>query len=147
MGMSSAFPARFDEGQFDYSRFDVYAQDYENMFAGLEGAYRNVTLRHRTLMDRHATTGWFNVAWSESTINGVLVEQGGSMPAFAAGVVMRQDAVLICVDGLSQYDQIYDASSATYFEVQQIEKITNPYAGGFAFRVAHLHRLELFRKS
>jgi hypothetical protein len=144
--MSSAFPARFDEGQFDYSRFDVYAQDYENMFVGLEGAYRSFTLRHRTLMNRHATTGWFNVAWVESTINGVLVEQGGSMPAFAAGVVMRQDAVLIGVDGVTQYDQVYDSQSGKDFEVQQIEEVTNPYAGGFAFRVVHLHRLELFRK-
>ena len=144
--MPAATPARFGEAIVGACRVGVYSQDYENMFAGLEGAYRSFTRRRRSLLDRHATTGWFNVVWVESTINGILVEQGGSMPSFAAGVVMRQDAVLICLDGVGQYDQIYDDFASAYFEVQQIEKIENPYAGGFAFRVCHLHRLELFRK-
>jgi len=140
MSLVANTPARFDEGVFDNCRFDVFSPKGEQMIRKIG---RSITRRVACFnVDRDATTGIRYPTYDDQTIIGVLAEQSGSMPAFAVGVVMRQEAVLITIDGVLQLDQIKDGDK--YFEVNQIEEHIDPDNDGFAFRVCHLSRLELY---
>lgn len=135
----------FTIGRFTlgYARVGVFTYRWGRFFESLQ---RSVTWRVANWnVERHATTGRRYPDYSIThTINGILVEQGGSMPSFALGIYMQQDAIFLCFDGVKPMDQIVVGNK--YFEVAQIEEHYDLQEGGFAFRVCHLHRLELFKE-
>jgi hypothetical protein len=77
----------------------------------------------------------------EAAIDGTLVEQSGDMPAFAAGLVMTQNAVFFTRDTVTELDQIRDGTKL--YEVRQIEEKPDK-VGVLVYRACHLHRLELY---
>lgn len=148
---SAQHPAIFDNAAlFDYSRFDVYNPAYQSLFARNKN-YRPLTRRiNIDHVDRDTTTGWREAEYDDTEIYGILVEQGGSIPRFVSGITMQLDAVLITFDGVNMNDQIKDGDK--YFRVDEMEEHTDPYVQGpdddtyrFAFRVCHLHKLQLYQ--
>jgi hypothetical protein len=91
-------------------------------------------------VERDPTTGHRVPTFSEESIDGTLVEQFGDMPAFAAGVVMTQSAILFTQDTVAKLDQIQDGTK--FYEVRQIEEKYDS-ASVLVYRACHLHRLEL----
>ncbi|MCJ7662132.1 MAG: hypothetical protein MUO67_23555, partial [Anaerolineales bacterium] len=91
-------------------------------------------------------TGSIYPGYSESTIFGILVEKGGTMPSFAWGVQVKQDALLFTLDNVGRQettetdfrDQIKDGSQ--FWEVDSVEKHLDPRSGALAFYIVHLNR-------
>ena len=142
--MSARDPCRLGECALGYTRLGVYTDKWERE---LSQVWRSFTRRIANIhVARDSTTGWRNPDYSqEETVYGVMVQRDRLRPSFAAGVVVLGDAAFICIDGLLSGDQLWDEVSQELWEVVSVRPESDPSVGGFAFRVAQLHRLP-FRK-
>ena len=137
-------PARWDQAGWDHFRWDTIEVSWDKLFYRSSRSFTRRLANWNVLPD--PITGWRRPEYDAQTIYGVLVERGGSLPAFASGVVMKMDAVLLTMDGVDPMDQIGDNPPLKIWQVDEIEEHTDTRLGGFAFRVCHLHRLMLHKE-
>lgn len=136
-------PSRLGRFTLGYSRLGTYTSRWED---GINRLSQSVTWRVANWHTaRDSVTGWRRPDYSLThSIKMVLVEKGGSLPGFAAGVAIRQNAVGLCMDGVWVLDQIKFKSKI--FEVDSPPETHYDPEGGFAYRVVQLTRTDLFRE-
>lgn len=102
---------------------------------------RNITLRTATWSGtRDSFTGQRVPTFAESTISGVLIERTGDMPAFAAGTLIVQNAVLFTRDTVHKLDEIL--ADSKYYKVQEIHEEYDTDAA-LVYRACHLQLLDI----
>jgi len=87
-----------------------------------------VTRHKLTLGTADSTTGWYEKLWTDSTIEMVIVPQGATSMAVAAGVYVRLDAVGLTADVVEEGDQT-ETESGLFYEVKTVK----PYWRGDSF--------------
>jgi hypothetical protein len=140
-------PCRVGQHVVGCCRVGVYKPQWERV---LERFAREIVWRVANFnVDRNATTGHRLPDYTLThTIYAVYEEQGGSLLPLPSGYVQTADAVLTCMDGVKELDQIYLPVEKKYFEVQHVKDIYSYDKGqdvtDFQFRVCDLHLLSLY---
>ena len=134
-------PAYVGFCEVGHFRVGVYTQKWERLFLAT-ASYRDLTLRVAGWATAHGTTGIRHAVYTDEDINGILVERGGSMPRFAAGVAQRLDATLLTIDPIHLQDAVFDDLSRHEYHVEGVERHNDPRVGGLAFYVGHLKLAE-----
>jgi hypothetical protein len=129
------------------SRVGVYTDRWERTFAASR-EYRTFTWRRYKPVAVDATLGYKIPRYEEEDCQGILVLKGGTMPSFAWGTVVLQDAVFFCLDpvgtnakGETIPDQIQDGYDI--YQVDSVARNKDPKAGGSAFDTVQLKKVTL----
>lgn len=141
MVIKSREPAYLGTLMLGYSRLGVTNPKWDMT---VERAGRAFTLRKVAHVTYDDNTGRRYPEYTESSITGVLVERGGSMPAFATGVYVQRDAVFITLYGVKERDEIDDDTNDNYYIVRSPVNEHYDDTGSFAYRDCQL-ALKRFR--
>jgi hypothetical protein len=144
----SRYPDYVGTAVVGWTRVGVYTERWERLFAGT-GAYRNFVWRKlKYMLPDDVVTGYKVPSYEETTCDGIMVQKGSSMPSFAWGVALLEDAVLFTLDPVgyrgtdeSFADQVVDGEST--FEVSSVQKNLDSLKGGLAFYVVQLRKVSL----
>ena len=144
-------PARWDESQWGYMRWDVLTPRWEKMLLGLK-TYIEVTRRVACWnVAPDTTTGIRTPTFDDQTIDMLIAVTSSEIPGEMRrlGVALRQHALGISLDGVKMGDHIVTGvgSSLVEYGVAEIEEYTDPGVGGFAFRASQLHRLNIYMET
>lgn len=100
----------------------------------------DITRRVLSLGTRDTVTGWCKKVWTDTTIQGLVLEKSSQLNALRAGTWVRTDALLLTEDAVKDGDEIKTAASK-YFEI----KATRPmYIGdGLDHYECDLHNISI----
>lgn len=99
-----------------------------------------VTRRKLQLGSRDSTTGWYDKAYAESTVDMIVVPRGATNMPLPAGVYVRLDAVGLTADPVDEGDEI-KTDAGVYYEVKGVK--LHYFADSFMYRECDLTRLAL----
>lgn len=100
----------------------------------------NVTRRKLVLGTRDDTTGWYDVSYTESTIEMPVEDRGANALPLPAGTYVRLDALGMTADVVLEGDQI-KTDDGRYYEVKTVREVW--LADSFIRRDCDLTRLPL----
>lgn len=141
-------PAQWDDSQWGFMRWDVLTPKWEKMLLGIK-AYKEVIRRVACFnVAPDPITGIRTPTFDDQTIDMLIATTGSEIPESmrSFGVVVRQSAVGISLDGVKTADHIQTGvgSSLIEYAVGPIEEYEDPAVGGFAFRASQLERLPIY---
>lgn len=84
----------------------------------------DLTRRALSLGTRDTVTGWCKKVWTETTIQGWIIEKSSQLQALKAGTWVRTDALLLTEDGIVEGDQVKTQGSV-YYEVKAVRPMMN----------------------
>ena len=125
-------PAYWGECTFGNFRFGVYTSAWELAMRS-NSEYRVFTHRIAQYPSVDTQDGIAHVQFLDENIMGILVERGGKLPSFAAGVLMMLDATFLTIDPMKVVDHIYDPLSCNEWEIKSIQRKNDPIHSGLAF--------------
>lgn len=85
----------------------------------------NVTRRELELGTADSVTGWYARNWTESTIEMIIVDRGGTQIALPAGAYVRLDALGMSADPVVEGDEI-ETDDGRVYEVKAIKEVWGP---------------------
>jgi len=84
----------------------------------------NLTRRALSLGARDTVTGWCKKVWTDTTIQGVVLDKSSQLQALRAGTVVRTDALLLTEDAVVEGDEILTAANK-YYEIKAARPMFN----------------------
>jgi len=80
--------------------------------------------RHKLVLgpDRNGTTGWYDVSYTESTIEAIIQDRGATTRYLPAGVHVSLDGLMMTADPVVEGDQI-EHSATRFYEVKTVKEV------------------------
>jgi hypothetical protein len=137
--------AFYDSCCFDYARFDVYVVQWDRFLNVIKTRLHNcsftLTRRELSLGDADATTGWYAETYSDTSIEGLLVQKEAIPRQMELGVYVKHDATLLTADPVVEGDQV--KKNDDYYRVLTVTE--QMIADSFDHRVCDLEKLSLWK--
>lgn len=120
--MVATDPAKWGDCKWGYFRWGVKNTLFEDLIASFKGSGScTVTRRKLSLGERDSTTGWRAKSYTEDTISAVYFPRGSTQMTLKAGTYVRADALLICIDGLAEGNEVKTPDNK-YWEVKAVRE-------------------------
>jgi hypothetical protein len=82
----------------------------------------DVTRHKLVLGTRDSTTGWYDISYTESTIEAIIQDRGATTRYLPAGLYVKTDALMMTADPVLEGDKI-EQSATRFYEVETVAEV------------------------